>query len=346
MSMYILIFTEKKKDHMATGSSSVSLTLLTWNINKGTFPSDVQQEGHAKRRNLVIPAVLDYIDEQGEKPHVWLFQESPVTKRSARSKWGLSSNYEQQRERRDTHQGIDTTLGLKDMGSLSDQINELVPNGETHDEDALAEADKRHQFTGNIIVRGSNDRKAMRSDIPKRAFARKLEVSQRGTNITVIVVSFHSVYKVTNEEKKRYIRLFFNLMCRLAQIHKCLVLVGADFNLKVKDWKRDIERVFEGQVHVAETYQPTPRRDCDNIIDTFAVVYPPGRKTVECTLSEPHAHYPFSGRDGDQFTKDDKESLMELLPKTSQGDPNWEILRYDLDHDPVIVNAKLTLQTS
>ena len=50
----------------------------------------------------------------------------------------------------------------------------------------------------------------MRSDIPDRAFARKLKVSQNGTKITVIVVSFHSVYKT---KKERYIKLFFNLMC-------------------------------------------------------------------------------------------------------------------------------------
>ena len=294
----------------------------------------------------MIPAVLDYLNDQRKKPDVLLFQESMIRERSARSKWRLSSNYEQQYERRDTYQGIDTTLGLKDMGSLSDQIDELVPEGATDDEDALERADRRHGFTGNIIVRGSNDRKAMRSDIPKRAFARKLEVSQRGTNITVIVVSFHSVYKVTKKGKKRYIRLFFNLMCRLAQVHECLVLVGADFNLKVRVWKRDIKKKFQGRVHVAKTYTRTPHRKDKDLIDTFAIVYPPGEEEVKCILSPPVALYPFPWQDcvgSDtfevvRFKEEDKKCLRELLP---QGIPKQEILHRDFDHDPVYVTATL-----
>ena len=296
----------------------------------------------------MIFAVLDYLDEKRKEPDVLLFQESPVRKRSARSKWGLSCNYEQQYERRDTYQGIDTTLDLIDMDSLSEQIDKLVPEGATDNEDASAEADRHHGFTGNIIVRDLNDRRQMRSDIPPRAFARKLQVSQNGTKIKVIVVSFHSVYRVTNDKKKQYIKLFFNLMCRLAQVHKRLVFVGADFNLNVGDWKRDIEESFE-DVSVAEIYTPTTRRDRHNIIDSFAVVYPPGRRKVECTLSQPRAYYPFPDyirSDGDRFkvvkfTDEDKESLVELLPETSRGDPNWKVLGYDLDHDPILVTAEL-----
>ena len=81
----------------------------------------------------MIPAVLDYLDEKGKEPDVLLFQESPVRKRSARSKWGLSSVYEQQYERKNTYQGIDTTLDLIDMDGLSEQIDKLVPEGKTDD---------------------------------------------------------------------------------------------------------------------------------------------------------------------------------------------------------------------
>ena len=327
-------------------SSSVSLTLVTWNINKN-FPRGVREKGHAKRRDVVIPAVLDYLDEKGKEPDVLLFQESPIRKRSARSKWGLSSDYEQQYERKNTYQGIDTTHDLIDMDSLSEQIDKLVPEGKTDDKDALKKADKKAGFPDDIIVDDYKDRKLMRSDIPPRAFARKLEVSQNGTETEVIVVSFHSVYK---NKRKRFIKLFFNLMCRLAQIHECLVLVGADFNLNVGDWRDEIQQNFEDhRVKVAKIYQPTPRRDSHNIIDTFAVVYPPGKKRVECTLSEPCAYYPFPDyvrSDGDRFkvvkfTNEDKESLVEQLPETCRGDPKWKFLGYDLDHDPILVTAEL-----
>ena len=295
----------------------------------------------------MIRIVLKDLPEQlGKKPDVLLLQESTINEDMARKRWGLSDNYQQQKENKKLRLGIDTTLSVKEMDSLSDQIDELVPEGKKDREDALKKADKDAGFPDDIIVDNLSDRRLMRSDIPPRAFASKLKVSQNGTKIEVIVVSFHSVYK--DKEKKRYIQLFFNLMCRLAQVHECLVLVGADFNLNVGDWKRDIEKSFKNRVKVAEKYQPTPRRDRQNIIDTFAVVYPPGSK-VKCTLSKPTAVYPFPDqvtRDDDEykvvrFTDQEKKKLKELLPKDDDGDPNLEILKCDLDHDPVLVKATL-----
>ena len=319
----------------------VKIPMVTWNVGRGA-----SSQGSAKRRDSLIPPVLDYVDEH----KILLLQESTIKTSTARARWLLSDNYEQQKERKQLYQGIDTTLPMKDM-DLSKQIDKLVPKGKTDDKDALKRADKDAGFPKDIIVDDSSDRRLMRSDIPPRAIARKLEVvSHKGTKITVIVVSFHSVHN--RSQKKRYIKLFFNLMCRLAQVRKCLVLVGGDFNLNVGDWKQDIERVFEDRVHVAEKYQPTPRRDRHNIIDTFAVVYPPGEKKVECTLSTPTAVYPFPDyvrRDDDdefkvvRFTDQEKKDIKKLLPKNHHGDPNWKTLKYDLDHDPVLVKATLRI---
>jgi len=408
---------------MATKSSTlsseplaeVSLTLLTWNINKG-FPKDVSSGGSANRRDILIPIVLkDLAKQLGKKPDVVLLQESTIEEETARTRWGLSDKYRQQKENDKLRLGIDTTLGVKEMNSLSKQIDKLVPEGKTNDKDALKKADKDAKFSDDIIVDDYKDRKVMRSDIPPKAFARKLEVSLRETKIEVIVVSFHSVYRVTDDKKKQYIKLFFNLMCRLAQVHNCLVLVGADFNLNVGDWWEEIEKSFNRRVKVAKTYQPTRRRDSHNIIDTFAAVYPPvypsGRRRVRCTLSKPTAVYPLpklphpisllllstlplpssscsqslpsppplpppilvshsqpsaSGsslptflsnafpdqvrRDGDQFkvvrfTEPEEEKLKTLLldknHKTSHGEPDWDILKCDLDHDPVLVTVTL-----
>ena len=375
--------------------AKTSLTLLTWNINKGTFPKGVSSTGSAGRRNLLIPAVLkDLAKQLGKKPDVLLLQESTIVESSAKSIWELSEHYRQQFERSQLYQGIDMTLGEKEMDSLSKQIDKLVPEGTTDHKDALKRADKDAGFSDDIIVDDDKDRRLMRSDIPPRAFARKLEVSQNGTKIEVIVVSFHSVYK---DEKKRYIKLFFNLMCRLAHVHKCPVLIGGDFNLPVGDWKWDIEQAFKCRVHVPETHQGlvclvpveagsradfnslnvrdwkqgterdydsrvrvaktytrTPHRKDKDLIDTFAVVYPSDRK-VECTLSTPIAVYPFPDDvtcDGQfkvvTFTDQKKEELKKLLlekhHKTSQGEPDWSILKYDLDHDPVFVKVTLHLK--
>ena len=200
---------ESSSDSSSESSSElVSLTLLTWNINKGTFPGS--SKGSAGRRDAMIPIVLKDLAEQlGKKPDVLLLQESTISKDKAISRWGLSNKY-RQRPDKGISQGIDTTLRVKHMDSLSDQIDKLVPKRKTNHEDALKRADKDAGFPDDIIVDDDEDRRLMRSDIPDRAFARKLKVSQNGTKITVIVVSFHSVYKT---KKERYIKLFFNLMC-------------------------------------------------------------------------------------------------------------------------------------
>ena len=323
----------------------VSLTLLTWNVNK-SFPRGVSQEGSAKRRDTLIPLVLEHLDKQRQRPDVVLIQESTIQEHTAKTRWRLSANYRQQVERRGLRQGIDATLDAKDMDSLSDQIDSLVPKGTTDHGDASEQADRRAGFADDIIVSDSNDRRLMRSDIPPRAFARKLEVTQNGTKATIIMVSFHSIHNQPN--RRRYIYLFFNLMCRLAHIHQCPVLIGGDFNLPVGDWRRDTERGFGSQVHVAELYPPTHRRRHDNIIDTFAVVHPLGAR-VMCTLNKPVAVYPFPDhvRDGSdhfkvaEFTDSNKEKIEGLLPRTRLGTPNWRILWHDLDHDPVCVTATL-----
>ena len=108
-------------------------------------------------------------------------------------------------------------------------------------------------------------------------------------------MSFHSINNTETggvgvarkAEKQRYIKNFFNLMCRLAQIEECPVIIGGDFNLEIQKWKKDIERTFFGKVHVADVYQPA--WDRDKIIDTFAVVYPGSIAATDriCELSTP-----------------------------------------------------------
>jgi len=324
----------------------ISLTLSTWNINK-SYPRGVSQRGSAKRRDILTRGVFNHLDKQQQKPDVVMIQESPMPERKAKTKLRLSANYRQQMERRGLHQGIDTTLDEKDMDSLSGQMDLLVPKGETDHQDALEQADRQAGFADDIIVSDSNDRRLMRSDIPSRAFARKLEVTQNGTYATIIVVSFHSIYKKNVETRRRYIYLFFNLMCRLAHVHRCPVLIGGDFNLPVGDWRRDIEQRFGGRVYVAEIYSPacTHRRSKKNIIDTFASVCPPGGR-VTITWNKPVAVYPFPEhvpKDSTvvNFSESDKKEIKRLLPDTDQQNAKKSILWYDLDHDPVTVTVKL-----
>ena len=134
------------------------------------------------------------------------------------------------------------------------------------------------------------ERRLMRSGITSRLHAVRLTIEDMAS---VIVVSFHSIRnrdgrgRADDQELQTYINLFFNLMCRLAQIENCSVIIGGDFNLEIQKWKEDVEQAFLGKVYVANVYQPA--KDRDSIIDTFAVVYPKSKAaaSVICELSLP-----------------------------------------------------------
>ena len=85
----------------------ISLSQLTWNVNR-SFPNGESQIGSAKRRDIIISAVLKHLDKQPWRPDVVQIQESTMQERTAKIRWGLSENYRQQMERRGLHQGIDT----------------------------------------------------------------------------------------------------------------------------------------------------------------------------------------------------------------------------------------------
>ena len=124
-------------------ADKISFTLFMLNANKG-FPRGVSQEGSAKRRDIIILGILKHFERQ--KPGAVLIQESTIQKGTARKRWKLSANYQHQQERKGLYQGIDITpdeidevydivemdkIVSKDMHSLSDQKDSLVPEGET-----------------------------------------------------------------------------------------------------------------------------------------------------------------------------------------------------------------------
>ena len=314
------------------------------------------------RKNFLIPHVHNHLIEQGLKPHLVLFQEPALSGEvpSVGTLWKGSKHYckwLQQREE-ETHPVIEALI----MNSLADQVSSLVPEEELNKKDNFAEDERK--FASYLCVEDHSEREVMRSQLPPRVCTRKLRVTQGENKATIIAASFYNVSKRSLEEKKKYIRLFFNLMCRLAHVHQCMVLVGGSFNLHVGEWRKDVEGRFPNRVHVAGRYSPTPRHS-QSITDTFAVVYPPrSRDTqrIKCWFSPPIPIYPFpaskhtsicSGMDerdfrnnGKQFEmvyfgEDDFDKLQALLPETHEGTPDWGVLQDDFSHDPVYVTATL-----
>ena len=313
------------------------------------------------RRNFLIPHVHNHLIEQGLTPHLVLFQEAALSSDvpSVGSLWKESKHHHKclQQCEEETEPVIEALA----MDSLADQVGSLVPGEE------ISKEDKKERFASYLCVEDRSEREIMRSQLPPRVCTRELRITQGENKAMIIAASFYNISKRSAEEKKRYIRLFFNLMCRLAHVHQCLVLVGGSFNLYVGEWREDVEGRFPNRVHVAGRYSPTPRHS-QSIADTFAVVYPPrSRDTqrIKCWFSPPIPIYPFPASkhtsicnkmdgtvprdfrdDGKHFEmvyfgEDDFDKLQALLPETHKGTPDWGVLQDDFGHDPVYVTATL-----
>ena len=314
----------------------------------------------------MISHVHDHLVEQDLKPHVVLFQEEKSSEvavsPSVDSIWKGSKHYHMWLQKSECDERTEPKFEVLTMENLADQVSSLVPVGEMSEKDAYSDADKGKGFAHYLYIEDGTERETMRLELPPRALTRKLRVTQGENEATIIVVSFQNIHKWSVEERKRYICLFFNLMCRLAHAHQCPVLIGGDFNLHVGKWRKDVEQGFPNRVHVAGRYSPTPRQSQFNITDTFAVVYPPRSRDpqrVKCWFSPPLPINPFpvskyecicnrSIADGDHhdieqvyFGEDDNDNLRKLLPETRQGNPNWKALKHDFGHDPVYVTATL-----
>ena len=104
----------------------------------------------------------------------------------------------------------------------------------------------------------------------------------KGKKIEFILVSFHGEYSsISDDKKQQKIVTFINVLIKLANDYKLLVVVGGDFNIDVIEWKTNIEDKYGGQVIVAPLYAGIPnRRHAHKVIDTFIAVYPDDRKNV------------------------------------------------------------------
>ena len=307
----------------------ITLNLLTWNLGSRTVKGE-STKGRADRKTFLISHIY-----KQHNHHLAFFQEIPVREKEAQRRYSLPKYpyYTQTVKHAYTYQaGI--ALPPYDVECTPEDISTIA---------SLANEEEDDQFADYLQLESTNDRKLMRSDIPPRTHVVRLRFHR--SNIEILAVSFHSIYVYKDQMKYRYITLFFNLMCRLADEKGRPVLVGGDFNLAIPQWKWGVERIFKGRVQVADCYESTCRGE--QTIDTFAVVYPEEKwydsMKIRCTFidNKPAAVETACFNDRELC---DLQELGIKMPVKVKG-KRYRIpdtLGNDLDHDPVVTEVRFT----
>ena len=155
-----------------------------------------------------------------------------------------------------------------------------------------------------------------------------------------LLISYHAHYKKSN--KKVLMKEFFTEMLQVAETHQMTVIIGGDFNYDVKEWKSEIEDMGGTRIKVADEYEVGKLREGKEVIDTFAVVYPPdGITYTRCELmGKPR---PVSLREAVDDAKKmvGTDEALKNLKKRVLKDTEIENLYMKMDHDPVAITVKL-----
>ena len=156
-----------------------------------------------------------------------------------------------------------------------------------------------------------------------------------------LLISYHAHYKKSN--KKALMKEFFTEMLQVAETHQMTVIIGGDFNYDVKEWKSEIEDMDGTRIKVADEYEVGKLREGKEVIDTFAVVYPPDDVTyTRCELMDKPQPVPLrEAVDDAKKMVGTKNALKRRKDNKDLKDTEIENLYKMMDHDPVAVTVKL-----
>ena len=194
------------------------------------------------------------------------------------------------------------TIAQRDWGFR----NVVAPIGGGKKEAAISTPEKDATFTlGDFIgeeklkcIIGKKRLEELKiiEDSGPRVYGQELRLSHRIGHskyvCDIIVLSYHAPYKTDNKVSKMV--CFFEEMCKVADEEKKTLIIGGDFNLKVLEWKDEVEghSNLHGRVSVA-LYVASPNR-WNECIDTFAIVHPKNvSDRTECRFKKTTAIYPF-----------------------------------------------------
>ena len=156
-----------------------------------------------------------------------------------------------------------------------------------------------------------------------------------GDQYQFLLISYHAPSKET--DKIDVMKKFFIKMLDVAETHQMTVIIGGDFNYDVKEWKSEIEDMGGTRIKVADEYEVGKLREGKEVIDTFAVVYPPDGVTyTRCELM---------GKPRPVSLHNIVDNVKELVSTDNTlknlKDTEIEDLYMKMDHDPVAITVKL-----
>ena len=157
-----------------------------------------------------------------------------------------------------------------------------------------------------------------------------------------LLISYHAPYKESKRWRINEMKRFFEEMLKVAEKHQMTVIIGGDFNCDVKEWKIEIEGMGGTRIKVADEYEVGELRKGKEVIDTFAVVYPPDGVTyTRCELmGKPQAVSLREAVDDAKKMVGNGKALKNPK-KIDLKDTEIEDLYMKMDHDPVAITVKL-----
>ena len=158
----------------------------------------------------------------------------------------------------------------------------------------------------------------------RRYYGDQVSIDDGDVKHRFTLVSYHGHH---NEEKTQgqmaelrkigKIKEFFNEMLHVAETHKMTVIIGGDFNLPLQKWKSEVEDIVKGRIEVADEYKVGELREGKEVIDTFAVVYPPDGVTyTRCKLGQPKPVNQDEALQAFDQKKEEKEKPLEEKKQT------------------------------
>lgn len=225
---------------------------------------------------------------------------------------------------------------------------QIPPPKET--KDAAIAGDKKHEYKKPPPKEA---KKCCYNETARRYYGDQVSIDDGDVKHRFTLVSYHGHH---NEEKTQgqmaeskkigKIKEFFNEMLHVAETHKMTVIIGGDFNLPLQKWKSEVEGIKEGRIEVANKYEVGELREGKEVIDTFAVVYPPHDIThTRCELiGKPQ---PVSLREAVNDAKEmvgTDRALKHKKEERDLKDTEIENLYMMMDHDPVAITVKLKTQ--
>ena len=222
--------------------------------------------------------------------------------------------------------------------------------------DAAIAGDEKHEYKEPP----EETTKCCYNKTARRYYGAQVSIDDGDVKHCFTLVSYHGHHneeetegQMVKSKKIGKIKDFFNEMLHVAETHKMTVIIGGDFNLPLQKWKSEVEGIKEGRIEVANKYEVGELREGKEVIDTFAVVYPPHDiMHTRCTLGQPK---PLNQEEALQALGEEKEKPLaekkqtkatpEISTESKESKEKEQLTARELyrimDHDALAITVEL-----